>query len=158
MTQSARAFSDYRPSLRLCVEEEIGGVAYFAAMASFFEGRQRRGLLLLSEIEVATIKAVRSLLSPEELASLDEARLQAEAKAQAKRPASWTALMEKWLHSFAVYITEFENLKKAAPAADLPTLEIFTAHEVASLEFVRLELQGSPQSHAPLEAFLAAYR
>jgi len=42
-----------------------------------------------------------------------------------------------------------------APVADLPALETLTEHEVAVIDFAKLEIAGDPNSTAPLLQYLA---
>jgi dimethylamine/trimethylamine dehydrogenase len=53
------------------------------------------------------------------------------------------------------YLDDFKGLENMAPAEDLPALNILTDHEVAVIEFAKMELAGNPDSLLPLNRYLA---
>jgi dimethylamine/trimethylamine dehydrogenase len=53
------------------------------------------------------------------------------------------------------YLDEFHALEQMAPAADLPALRILTEHEVAVIDFAKMEIAGDPSSTTPLLQYLA---
>ena len=159
MGQAARVFSDYPATLVLFGEEEISGEAYFARMADFYPGRQRRALLLLAEIERRTVSVMRPLLERHGLAVADTVALAAAGRAEAERRsgASWRQLVADMASGFPVFVEEFRQIEQLAPAADLSVVRLLTQHEVAAVEFAVLEVRGDADSHCPLEAFLAGF-
>jgi len=157
MGQAARVFSDFPATLVLFYEEEISGEAYFARMADFYPGRERRALLLLAEIERRTASAMRPLLERHGLAVADTVALAAAGRAEAEQrsSASWQKLVADMVSGFPVFVAEFEQLEQLAPASDRSVVRVLTRHEVAAVEFAVLEYAGNVDSLCPLEEFLA---
>jgi dimethylamine/trimethylamine dehydrogenase len=56
--------------------------------------------------------------------------------------------------TFPGYVGDFLRLEAMAPCEDLPRLKLLTAHEVAAIAFLDLELLGAQGSVAPLSAYL----
>lgn len=76
----------------------------------------------------------------------------------AEVPASTPAPTQAYLETLLLYYEEevegeayFEAL---APPEDLPRLKLLTAHEVAAVAFLDLELWGKPDSVGPMNAYL----
>ncbi|HUS53147.1 MAG TPA: hypothetical protein VMY41_03975 [Thermohalobaculum sp.] len=157
MGQAARVFSDYPAALVLFYEEEISGEAYFARMADFYPGRQRRALLLLAEIERRTASAMRPLLERHGLAVAGAAGLAAAGRTEAEQQsgATWQKLVAEMASGFPVFVAEFEQLEQLAPASDRSLISVLTRHEVAAIKFAQLEDAGNTESLRPLEEFLA---
>ena len=159
MTLTARLFEDYNAALLLFAEEEISGEAYFARLASFHSGRQSHALLLLARMESVVASAARTLLVRHGLATADASALRGagQAEADAKAGTPWRDLVAEMTADFPAFVEEFEQVERLAPADERAVVRIFTKHEVAALEFARLEAGGNVDSLAPLERFLAEH-
>ncbi len=156
-----RTPDDYLPFLTRYLEEEIGGVAYFAALADrFSDPRHKEALRLLSEIEAAVVDAVDVLRRRHRLALRDESTLRAKGAAGAAtaKYATWPAFVDHILTRFPDYIDEFAALEAVAPEADKPLLKPFTDHEIAAIRFAEREKAGDPGSLDELSAYLETSR
>lgn len=154
-----RRFDHYPSALILFWEEEIGGIAFFRALSQGFVGRQKRALELLAEAEVITADLLRPLLDKYGLKAADPEGLTAGGIREAKAlgEVSWAELLKRWQVGFPDFVDEFEQIERLAPPPDLPRLKCVTAHEIAAVDFLNLELQGSADSLRPLEDFVATY-
>lgn len=159
MTRRARNFLEYKTTLRLFYEEEVAGVAYFARLADFFDGRARQALLLLAKMEVVVAATVAPLLVRHELVAADADGLRASGRkaADARRGVAWQAFVAEITTDYPAFLDEFAQIERLAPAADRNLIDIFMPHEVATIEFANREANGDPDSLAPLEAFLDRY-
>ncbi len=159
MTRTARLFDDYSAALLLFAEEEIAGEAYFARLASFHSGRQSRALLLLARMESVVGAAARPLLAGYRLATADATALRSagQTEADAKAGMPWRDLVSEMTADFPAFIEEFEQVERLAPADERAVVRVFRKHEVAALEFAKLEAGGNADSLAPLERFLAEH-
>ena len=152
----------YLETLCLYYEEEIQGEGYFLALAERMAvgDAERRKLQLLAEVERHAARAVEPLLGKHALAPRPERELLLEGRTSAARHAamSWREFMTYIVDRYPGYLDEFAALEAMAPAADLAELETLTAHEVAAIEFARLELAGDAASSAPLVDYLGRPR
>lgn len=159
MTWNPRVFDDYLAALRLAFEEEISGEAYFARLSGFHSGRPAHALSLLARVETALISAVRPLILRHRIATADDGILRAAGRQEADTKAGmpWNQLVDEMVAGFPAFVTEFEQIENMAPPEDAALVRLFTLHEVAALDFARMEAAGNADSLAPLEAFLAEY-
>jgi len=151
-----RRYTDFRAALQLSYEEEISGAAYFAHLAGVFDGRPQEALMLLARIEAATAAAIRPLVVQYGIETQPAATLRAEGRAAAdsRRGHSWAMLVAEMARDFPAYVAEFEEIIALAPAAERAGLAVLRDHEVAAVEFARMELSGDPGSLSPLHDFL----
>lgn len=154
-----RRFDHYPSALILFWEEEIGGIAFFRALSQGFAGRQKRALELMAEAEVITADLLRPLLDKYGLKAGDAKTLTASGIKEAKAlgQVTWADLLKRWQIGFPDFIDEFEQIERLGPPEDLPRLKAVTAHEIAAVDFLNLEMQGSAESLRPLEIFLETY-
>lgn len=159
MAQLPRTFTDYRAALVMAVQEEIAGEAYFARLAELYPGRAAEALRLLAALEAATAAATRPLVDRHGLSLAAPETLCAAGRAEADRDgtAPWPVFVAAMAENYPAFTAEFEQIAALAPPEDRPLCAIFVDHEVAAVDFARLEVAGDPDSHAPLEAFLARH-
>ena len=155
-----RRYTDVRAALQLSYEEEISGAAYFAHLASLFEGRPHEALMLLARIEAVTAAAIRPLvvhygIEPQPSATL---RAAGRAEAERRRGQSWAMLVAEMARDFPAYVVEFDEIIALAPAEDRAGLAVLRDHEVAAVDFAQMERAGDPGSLSPLHDFLARYQ
>ncbi len=156
MVLKARIYKDYKTALIMSYEEEISGEAYFAHASSFFTGRGRDALLLLAQVEAATAAAIYPLLERYGFATTnpDELRASGRAEADLKSGLSWTETVAEMVTDYPAYVEEFENLERLAPERDRKFVDVLIKHEIAAIEFAKLEAAGDQNSFAPLNTFL----
>lgn len=159
MPQVPRTFTDYRAALVMAVQEEIAGEAYFARLAELHPGRGRQALALLSRVEAATAAATRPLVERHNLALDPPEALRAAGRAEADRDGArpWPDFVAAMAENYPAFTAEFEQIAALAPAEDAALCAVLVDHEVAAVDFARLEAAGDPGSFAPLEAFLARH-
>ena len=155
-----RRYTDFRAALQLSYEEEISGAAYFAGLASFFDGRPHEALMLLARIEAVTAAAIRPLIVHYGIDAQPSATLRAEgrAAAESRRGHSWAMLVAEMARDFPAYVAEFDEIIALAPAAERASLAVLRDHEVAAVDFAWLELAGDAESLSPLHDFLVRYQ
>lgn len=159
MAQVPRTFTDYRAALVMAVQEEIVGEAYFSRLAELHPGRGRQALTLLARVEAATATATRPLVERHGL-TLDSAEaLRAAGRAEADRDGAtpWPAFVAAMAENYPAFTAEFEQIAALAPPEDATLCAVLVDHEVAAVDFARLEAAGNADSFAPLEAFLARH-
>ena len=71
----------------------------------------------------------------------------------AEVPASTPAPTQAYLETLLLYYEEEVEGEALAPPKDLPRLKLLTAHEVAAVAFLDLELWGKPDSVGPMNAY-----
>lgn len=155
-----RRYTDFRAALQLSYEEEISGAAYFAELAGFFDGRPQAALMLLARIEAVTAAAIRPLVVQYGIEAQPAAALRAagRAAAETRRGHSWAMLVAEMARDFPAYVAEFDEIIALAPASERAGLAVLRDHEVAAVDFARLERAGDPGSLSPLQGFLARYQ
>ena len=157
MTVTTRRFPSYRAALTIAYEEEISGQAYFANLAAFHLGRAREALLLMAEMERITVSILAPLVALHDLRIADKDALAAEgtAEAQAIRHVKWAEIVQQMRDEYPVYVEEFADLHHQAPENEKILLQFLVDHEVAIIDFARLELDGDDKSIAPLNRYIA---
>ena len=58
------------------------------------------------------------------------------------------------VREYPAYLEEFSGLKAIAPQEAFDVMDLLYAHEVAMIDFAKLELAGNRDPGAPLDAFL----
>ena len=147
----------YLKTLLLYYEEEIMGEGYFFALSSYFgEKHQQDKMILMAEVESYAANAVLPLLKKYNLKARasNDLRLMGKRGVAKVQGLSWKEFMFQICNKYPSYLTEFENLENMAPKIDLPLLKILTDHEVAAIEFAKLEIDGSKKSIKPLTKYL----
>lgn len=159
MAQVPRTFTDYHAALVMAVQEEIAGEAYFARLAELHPGRGRQALTLLARVEAATAAATRPLVERHGLALDPPSTLRAAGRAEADRDGAtpWPDFVAAMAENYPAFTAEFEQIAALAPPEDAALCAILVDHEVAAVDFARLEAVGNADSFAPLEAFLARH-
>ena len=147
----------YRKTLLDYYEEEVMGEAYFNALAGHFDGKgERDKLRLLARVERRAAEVVQPLLRQHELNARGEPVLKSlgEAEVAAHQDYGWHELMTYMVARFPGYVNDFEALERLAPENDIPTLKLLTLHEVAAIEFAKMEVAGDADSTAPLHRYM----
>ncbi len=154
-TAPAQAYLD---TLLQYYEEEVEGEAYFEALAVLAgDSDHRAKLSILAKVERHAANATRPLIRKYKLSPKDDARLTQSGQDQAGRDGKpWADLLVEMARIYPAYVADFLRLEAMAPPEDLPRLKLLTAHEVAAIKFLDLELSGAQQSVAPLNAYLEA--
>ncbi|MEM8728947.1 MAG: FAD-dependent oxidoreductase [Pseudomonadota bacterium] len=148
----------YLDTLLLYYEEEIGGEAYFSALADRLEAPHHKTCMrLLAEVERHCAEIVKPLVDQYGLEPRDTATLVSMGQADADRgPQDWDGMIAYMRAKFPDYIDDFKNLEALAPTSDLPILARMTEHEVVAVEFLEAEAAGAPDSVAPLRRYIAS--
>lgn len=160
MTIVARKFASFTEGFALCYADEVSGETYFATFATA-EPDPRRAAFWnkIALIENRTEAAIRPLAQalgvvPPVLAALRQSGCD---EALANPILSWKAAMEEMVSDYPAYLDEFAQLKDIAPSEALDAMDLLYAHEVAMIEFAKLELAGDPHSIAPLDRYLDSF-
>ncbi len=156
--RSEKAEPGYLKMLLDYYEEEIGGIAYFKALADLCDDPDHKAKMsLLAEVEAHTADIVAPLLERYGLTPRGVEILHAEGTATvATGPQDWDGMIADMRRIFPGYIADFERLERMAPPQDLPILKRMTEHEVVAIAFLELEAKRDPDSSAPLRRFLAS--
>ena len=151
-TQASEAYLD---TLLRYFEDEVSGEAYFYGLAEYFV--ERKKTILLARVERRAAEAVRPLLHKYGLEPREESVIHDQGKGYVKKHQSysWHEFMTYIIKRYPGYLDDFKGLENMAPAEDLPALNILTDHEVAVIEFAKMELAGNPDSLLPLNRYLA---
>ena len=146
----------YLDTLLLYYEEEVEGEAYFQALAKVAENPDHRDKLnLLTKVEHHAASVTLPLIRKYALTPRSDVTLFRSGQEQAhKAEMPWDDLLAEMVRTFPAYIDDFLRLEAMAPHEDLPRLKLLTAHEVAAIEFLDLEVSGARDSVAPLNAYL----
>ena len=96
------------------------------------------------------------MLSKYALQPRDTAALYAIGKRQASlhENYTWTQFVAHIIHRYPQYRDEFHYLESLAPTDDVPALKQLTEHEVAVIEFAKLEAAGHSESCQPLHEYI----
>lgn len=153
---SAAPTQAYLDTLLLYYEEEVEGETYFKALADFAAQPDHSDKLnLLAKVENHAANITLPLIRKHNLTPKDDARLFQSGQEMARRDnKTWADLLAEMARLFPGYVDDFLRLEAMAPPEDLPRLKLLTAHEVAAIEFLDLELSGAQGSVAPLNAYL----
>ena len=148
------ASSDYLETLLSYYEDEISGEAYFYALADHFAERDK--IILLAKTERVAAQAIEPLLEKYGLVPRHESDLKNEGRSylELHQSYSWPEFMAYIVERYPAYLDEFNALEQMAPSEDLEALSILTTHEVAVIDFAEKELDGDPDSLAPLLQYL----
>ncbi len=147
----------YRKTLLLYYEEEVMGEVYFSELAKHFEEEgAAEKLKLLAAVEGHAAKVVKPLLERHGLVPREDKELKAlgASHVSAHRDLSWKDFVTYMVERYPAYIDDFEGLESLAPEEDLPRLKFLTEHEHAAIDFANRELEGQPDSIAPLVAYM----
>ena len=147
--------NEYLETLLAYYEAEVGGEAYFEALADHFEEREK--VLLLAMVERYAAESVEPLIEKYGLVPRDTTAIHREGRSyrDLHQSQSWSEFMEYMVRRYPEYLVEFRSLEQMAPAEDLPALNVLTDHEIAVIEFAEMELAGDPDSLKPLYNYLA---
>ncbi len=150
-----KASDEYLDTLLAYYEAEIGGEAYFEALAEHFDESEK--VLLLARVERHAADAVQPLLEKYGLVPRSEAAIKRERRIYLAlhQSYSWLEFMTYMVERYPGYLDEFRSLEQMAPVADSPALRVLTNHEVAVIEFAKREIAGDPGSLNPLHEYLA---
>jgi hypothetical protein len=157
LSATPRKFPDFGTALKVAYEEEISGEAFFAELGRQLGGRAAEVLSLFSEIEHVTAVTVAPLIQRYDIAHRSRADLVTEGKQEAAelKAIGWTDFLMRLVNDYPAYVSEFEALRDGAPPEERTILQLLVEHEVALLDFARLELAGTEDATAPLTAYLA---
>ena len=147
----------YLDTLQLYYEEEVEGEAYFDEAAKAFDDPLvREKLILLAECERHAAEAVEPLVRKYGLTPKSAEELQESGRASARETkADWAEMLVGMNKTYPGYLDDFKGLEALAPAEDMQRLNFLTEHEVAAIEFLRLEAEDPPDSVGPLKTYLA---
>ncbi|WP_367278674.1 FAD-dependent oxidoreductase [uncultured Sulfitobacter sp.] len=139
-------------------EEEIGGVAYYEALADLCTTPEHKEkMILLARVEQHTADIVKPLIDRYGMTPRDADILCAEGIAVARKgPQDYDGMIAEMRRIFPGYIADFERLERMAPPQDMPILKRMTEHEVVAVAFLELEAKGDSDALEPLYRFLAA--
>ena len=153
---SATPTQAYLDTLLLYYEEEVEGEAYFKALADFAKQPDHRDKLnLLARVENHAANITLPLIRKYTLTPKDDVHLFQSGQEMARRDnKTWDDLLANMARAFPGYVDDFLQLEAMAPQEDLPRLKLLTAHEVAAIAFLDLELSGAQDSVAPMNAYL----
>jgi len=103
---------------------------------------------MLARIERHAAAAVEPLLEKYGLKPRDDTTLECEGRSHVDRHQSfsWLQFMTYVVERYPLYTEDFLALERMAPAADQSALKKLTAHEVAVVDFAKLELAGDADS------------
>jgi len=152
-----RNTNHYLDTLLTYYEEEVMGEAYLYGLGENFQNTDERNKLdLLAQVERIAAETLRPLLDKYGLIPRDNALLKTlgEADVESHRHFTWNEFMEYIVVRYPAYTRAFRALERIAPKEDLPTLKRLTDHEVATIDFARSEINGDPNSVAPLRQYL----
>jgi dimethylamine/trimethylamine dehydrogenase len=155
MSNKPKPSKIYLQTLLRYYEEEIGGEAYFYALAEHFAEREK--FILLARIERRAAEAVRPLLEKYGLTPRDESVCHSEGKSHLEihKSYSWEEFMTYIVERYPGYVEDFRALEQMAPIEDLSALNVLTDHEIAVIDFAKKALAGDPDSTTPLYLYLA---
>jgi hypothetical protein len=147
----------YLDTLVQYYEEEVEGEAYFAEAAKAYDDPLvREKLVLLAECERHAAESVEPLVRKYGLKPQSAASLQESGRADARATeANWAKMLEGMNKTYPGYVDDFRGLEALGPPEDQQRLNFLTEHELAAIEFLRLEAQDPENSVGPLKEYLA---
>lgn len=157
MTNVFSTSPKYLETLLLYHEEEIMGEAYFYGLADRFEApRHREKLTLLARVERCAAESVRPLLVKYGLSSRPDFTLKeiGESWIERHEKPDWRALMNDMAERYPTYLDHFHALEEAAPEEDRAAIRVMAEHEVATIEFAKMEIAGDPRSIDLLQEYI----
>lgn len=148
---------DYATAMTQAWEDEVATEAYYLALAAEQHGRARDALVLLAHVERATADRLAPFLAGWGGRPAAEDELAARGRAEAAEDAgrSWVEFLAHVVETYPAYVAHFEALEALAPRSERSVARDLTAHEVAVLDFARLERDADPASLTPLHDYLA---
>jgi hypothetical protein len=158
VTIVARTFSNFTEGFAFAYAEEISGETYFAGFAAAEHDPRRAAIwkkfaLIENRMEAALRPLARTLgVMPKDPAAL---RQSGREEAIANPVQSWEVAMQEMVREYPAYLEEFAGLKAIAPPEAFAAMDLLFDHEVAMIDFAKLELAGRRDSVAPLDTFLA---
>ena len=155
MDKHTQASEEYLDTLLRYFEDEVSGEAYFYGLAEYFV--ERKKTILLARVERRAAETVRPLLDKYGLQPRDESVIHDQGKGYVKvhQSYSWHDFMNHIIKRYPGYLDDFKRLEDMAPREDLPALNLLTEHEIAVIDFAKMELAGNPDSLLPLNRYLA---
>ena len=154
---SAMPSQEYLDTLVQYYEEEVEGEAYFAEAAKVYDDPLvREKLELLAECERHAAESVEPLVRKYGLPPQSAASLQESGRKHAQTTeVNWDKMVEGMNKTYPGYLDDFKGLEALGPAEDQQRLNFLTEHEVAAIEFLRLEAIDPADSVGPLKDYLA---
>ncbi|MEO0370459.1 MAG: hypothetical protein AAF231_03290 [Pseudomonadota bacterium] len=149
---------EYLDTLVQYYEEEVEGEAYFAEAAlAYDDPLVREKLELLAECERHAAEAVEPLVRKYGLTPQPAATLQESGRNDAQgTEVDWAKMIAGMNETYPGYLDDFKGLEALGPDEDQQRLNFLTEHEVAAIEFLRLEAIDPTNSVGPLKAYLAS--
>lgn len=146
----------YLDILLLYYEEEIEGEAFFNGLAESAEHlSHREKLRLMAEVESHAANVTLPLIRKHGLPPRIDVELFSSGREMARKAAKpWDELLAEFARVFPGYVDDFLRLEAIAPPEDLPRLQLLTAHEVAAVAFLDLEISGEKNNVDPMEDYL----
>jgi hypothetical protein len=159
MPATTRTFATYQKALTCAYEEEVGGEAFFAALAQRYGAPACEILKLFTRIEAITAAAIAPLMKRNGFPNRALPALAAEgAKEAAGRPAlSWPDYLAKIVRDYPVYMPEFQQVIDLAPDQDRAALLILPDHEQAMIDYAAAALCDDPRAADHLFGFITRY-
>jgi hypothetical protein len=156
MAYDPRVFPDYATALIDGYQEEIGGIAFFRYLAEAHGGRARESLTLMEKIEAATLATLHPLILRHDLAVEDTATMFEKGARDAEEFAgmTWDEILDWIIDVFPGYIVELEGTVALAPAGDRERVAALVDHDVAMLDFARMEKAGDQGGLELLRGYL----
>lgn len=147
----------YLETLVQYYEEEVEGEAYFAEAAlAYDDPLVREKLELLAECERHAAEAVEPLVRKYGLTPKPAEALQDSGRKDARATeVDWAKMVAGMNETYPGYLDDFKGLEALGPDEDQQRLNFLTEHEVAAIEFLRLEAIDPENSVAPLKTYLA---
>jgi hypothetical protein len=148
----------YLDGIRQAYEGELVGESLYRRLSEGCASRDQQAKLgAIADVERLThgrLKPIAKRLGINPIEA--EWRSIVDRRAKELAVLTWREFIDKALLDWPPYIPRFAALKPLAPAGDEGTVQLLIDHEVALVEFTRLENAsiGSADSMAPLEAFL----
>ena len=148
---------EYFDTLVQYYEEEVEGEAYFAEAAKAYDDPLVRDkLILLAECERHAAESVEPLVRKYGLTPKSAEALQESGRKDARATeVNWPKMLQGMNETYPGYIDDFKGLEALGPPEDQQRLNFLTEHEVAAIEFLRLEAIDPKNSVGPLKEYLA---
>jgi hypothetical protein len=148
----------YRDKLHRAYEGELIGERLYRRLAERSRDEDmREKMLLISDVERRTNRLLQPLAEElqVEVSQSTISRVMRD-RARQLQSLSWAAFIEKAAFDWPPFIMRFEALRDAGPPVARATLQLVVGHEIALVEFIRLERGGAPRATAiePLNRFL----
>ena len=134
----------YRAEIFAAYEGEIGGEMISAILADHLAVDDARAvkLDLLGRLEARVGAALAPIVARLGAGPVDLSRIAEVAWARALSVESWEALIAQFGPRLDPFVARFEALRAAARPGDEAALSLLVAHELALVEFGRLEAAG----------------